>query len=162
MINPVFKVGMPSEFSPEDKNSFLKLLKSQGKIINPSIDKINRCKLLGICVLGDEVISIAAIKVKSSSDFNAEKADLQDLSKEFKYELGYCFTKTNHTGKGYSSRLVNTLIQKISAENLLATTELREDNSMQRILINNGFKQYGNSWKSKIHGGDLGLFLRFV
>jgi hypothetical protein len=43
----------------------------------------------------------------------------------------------------------------------MASTELREDNSMKRILERNKFIQYGNSWRSGIHGGQLGLFLRY-
>ena len=32
---------------------------------------------------------------------------------------------------------------------------------MLHILQKNGFVRYGKTWKSKIHGGELGLFLRY-
>lgn len=44
----------------------------------------------------------------------------------------------------------------------MASTELRIDNAMIRILEKNNFKQFGKPWKSTVHKGTLGLFLKFV
>ncbi|MEO5942416.1 MAG: hypothetical protein ABIP30_15635 [Ferruginibacter sp.] len=70
---------------------------------NPSIDKLNKCKILCVCLVNGDTISIGAIKPKSPSDFSKPKANLLDLSIAFTWELGYCYTDINHVGKGYSS-----------------------------------------------------------
>jgi RimJ/RimL family protein N-acetyltransferase len=84
------------------------------------------------------------------------------MRNEFQIELGYCFTLPDKTGQGYSSTITKMLLDKVRSENLMASTELRSDNSMIRILERNGFKQYGKPWKSGIHKGTLGLYLKFA
>jgi GNAT superfamily N-acetyltransferase len=162
MSEIVYKIGSPKEFSESEKKRFRALLVVQGKVSKPTIEKVNRCYLLCLCKVDNEIISIGAIKPKTNSDFNNNKADLDKLRNDFQKELGYCFTLPNHTGHGYSSALVQQLLKRVEKENLMASTELRLDNSMIRILERNGFKQYGNPWKSGIHNGTLGLFLRYI
>jgi hypothetical protein len=158
----VYKIGSPKDFSESEKKSFLDLLKEQGKVASPTIEKIERCFLLCFCKVDNVVVSIGAVKPKTNSDFNPDKADLENLRNDFHKELGYCFTLTKHTGNGYSSPLVKLLLDKVAHENLMASTELRSDNSMVRILERNGLKQYGRPWKSRIHNGVLGLFLKYI
>ena len=160
MKSITYKIAPPSNFSVSEKEVFLNLLILQNKVTKPTILKIDRCSILGVCKIDDEIVSIAAIKPKTNSDFDSEKADIENMRTEFRLELGYCFTLIAHTGNGYSSSLVKYLIDEVE-ENLMASTELRVDNTMSRILIKNGFRQFGNPWKSKIHGGCLGLFLKF-
>ena len=126
------------------------------------MEKINRCKFICVCIVDGEIISIGAIKPKTNSDFDSNKADLDKFRNDFSLELGYCYTLPDHTGKGYSSSLVKLLLDKFKDTNLMASTELRIDNSMKRILEKNSFKQYGKPWKSSIHNGALGLFLKFI
>lgn len=115
-----------------------------------------------MCKIDDKIVSIGAIKQKTDFDFNSDKADLDYFRNDFNFELGYCFTLPDYTGKGHSSEIVKHLIDKLSSENLMASTELREGNSMKTILERNGFEQRGKKWKSSIHDGELGLFLKFV
>lgn len=156
-----YKIDDPKNFTEEERNTFLNLLKKQNKVSEPTKEKINRCKFICICKVDGEIISIGAIKPKTNSAFDSNKADLDKLRNDFSLELGYCYTAPVHTGKGYSSSLVNLLLAKFSDTNLIASTELRANNSMTRILEKNGFKQYGRPWKSSIHNGTLGLFLKF-
>ena len=162
MADYEFKVDTPKSFSENEKAIFLQLLKKQDKVVNPTIDKINRCNFLGICYKGNLIVSIGAIKPKTNSDFNIEKADLDKIRNEFQLELGYCYTLPSETGKGHSSKIVNLLLSKIAQNNIMASTELNEDNSMKRILERNNFKQQGKPWTSGIHGGQLGLFLKYA
>src|SRR5262245_3901420 len=92
-----YKIGEPKNFSDPEKETFLALLKLQNKVQNPTIDKVNRCLLLCLCKVDNEVVSIGAIKPKTKSDFNSDKADLNSMSKEFEIELGYCFTMQGYT-----------------------------------------------------------------
>ena len=78
----------------------------------------------------------------------------------FKWELGYIFTLPKFRGQKIASRMINKIIERYGNDNLMASTELNPKNSMQKILLNNGFQHYGKTWKSK-HQLDLGLFLKF-
>lgn len=158
----IYKLASPKNISVVDKNTFLKLLIQQGKIVNPTMEKINRCTALCLCKLDNEIISIGAIKPKTSSDFNSDKSGLEKFRNDFSLELGYCFTLSAHTGKGFSSSIVKLLLDDFNNTNIMASTELRLNNSMIRILEKNNFKHFGNPWKSTIHNGTLGLFLKFV
>lgn len=162
MSESTYKLDDPKGFSEEEKQSFLNLLRLQGKMKNPIIEKVNRCRLLCICKVDSLVVSIGAIKPKTNSDFNVEKADLDKMRDEFQIELGYCFTLSDFTRKGISSMIVKMLLDSVKDKNLVASTELRSDNSMIRILKKAGFRQYGKPWKSEIHEGSLGLFLKFA
>lgn len=161
-ITVIYKLGAPEIFSQIEKNDFFQMLVNQNKVKNPSITKLNGCRALCICFENDKMVSIGAIKPKTASDFEKPKADLPSLSNSFNWELGYCYTHPSFERKGYSSQIVKLLVTSICTENLLASTELRVDNSMVHILERNGFKQTGKIWKSGIHEGILGLFLRIV
>lgn len=156
-----YKIDNPKNFTEDEKNIFLDLLKMQNKVIKPTKEKINRCKFICVCKVDGEIISIGAIKPKTDSDFDSNKADLDKFRNDFSLELGYCYTLTDHLGKGYSSAIVKLLLDKCTDINVMASTELRADNSMTRILERNSFNQYGKPWKSSIHNGALGLFLKF-
>ena len=159
----IYKIEKPEKFTVQDKDGFLDLLKQGGKVYNPTLESIERCSLLCLCIIDDKVISIGAIKPKTDSDFNTNKANLGNLRNDFDFELGYCCTLPQYTRQGHSSKIVKLLLDKSEDINLMASTELRANNSMRRILENNGFKQDGKPWKSSMpHGGALGLFLKFV
>lgn len=162
MIEVVYKIDKPKNFSNEERIIFLDMIKQQGKIINPKMERVKRCKLLCICFENGKVVSIGAMKPKSNSDFDSDKADLFKMRSEFENELGYCFTLPKRTGKGYSSTITGILLKEFENENIMASTELRADNPMTRILERNGFKLFGKPWKSGKHGGTLGLYLKFV
>jgi hypothetical protein len=161
MEEPNYKVDSPKKFTETEIHIFLDLLKQQGKVNNPTIEKINRCSLLCIATINDIIVSIGAIKPKTLSDFSTQKADLESESTNFEYEIGYCFTLKDYTNKGFSTKIVTKLLNKRIDSNLMASTEIQESSPMKRILEKNGFKHYGKIWKSSIHGGELGLFLRY-
>ncbi len=159
MSKTSFKIGPPSEFTEDEKLAFVDLLNQQGKVVDPSLLKLNSCKLLAVSFLDNNFVSIGAIKRKTASDFGPTKADLPGLRDQFDWELGYCFTPPEYTGNGYSSEIVEKLIEAAGKIKLIASTEV-SGSSMRGILERNGFKQKGKIWPSGIHGGELGLFLR--
>jgi hypothetical protein len=160
MAEVIYKINGPDTFTKSEKKEFCDLLVKQNKVVDPTIEKIERCTWLCICQVGDRVVSIGAIKPATKMDFNRTHADLAELSKEYDLELGYCYTEPDYTGNGYSSTIVNLLLEKESK--LMASTETRDDNPMIYVLRKFGFKECGKSWKSIIHGGSLGLYLREV
>lgn len=160
MHDVVFKIDTPQQFSDSEKKRFVDLLILQNKVINPNIKRLNRCPLLCACIIDNLIVSIGAIKPKTINDFNVDKANVIDLGNSISFELGYFFTLPNHTKKGYSSVIAQKLVAKSQDLNLMATTEWRDDNPMLKILKKNNFIRFGKSWKSAIHKGELGLFLR--
>ncbi|WBA16713.1 GNAT family N-acetyltransferase [Salinivibrio proteolyticus] len=138
-----------------------KALKRQGKVQGDVSEKADRCKLLCIARIDDEVVGIGAIKVRTKSDFSEQKADLSKLSDDFDWELGYLFTDPAHTGKGIGRNIARLLVDAYGQENLMASTEVSANPRMVKILEALGFRHYGKPWKSAIHDNYLGLFLRF-
>lgn len=46
-----FEVDLPDKFSSKEKEIFCEMLLKQGKVKNPSIDKLNNCKILCVCLV---------------------------------------------------------------------------------------------------------------
>ncbi len=157
-----YKLDTPDNISETDKSVFLELLIQQGKIKRPTLERINHCPLLCTCKINNKMVSIGAIKPKTSNVFDNDKADLDSIRNDFSFELGYCFTLPDLTKKGFSSLVVNLLLDEFKEANIMASTELRLNNPMLQILEKNSFKQFGKPWKSTIHEGTLGLFLKYA
>ncbi|MBK8163121.1 MAG: GNAT family N-acetyltransferase [Gammaproteobacteria bacterium] len=141
--------------------TFAEALRRQGKVQGDLSKKADRCKLLCIARIDEEVVGIGAIKTKTKSDFSEQKADLSELSDDFDWELGYLFTDPEHTRKGIAGNVAKLLVDAHGQDNLMASTEVSANPGMVRILETLGFRHYGKPWKSAIHDNYLGLFLRF-
>jgi GNAT superfamily N-acetyltransferase len=156
-----FKLIYKKNLRESEKKVFAQLLKKQGKVGGDLNSKADRCKFICIATKDGIPISIGGIKKKTKSDFNSEKANIAELESEFEWELGYLFTDENYNKQGIGSFLVKLLINEYGNNNLMASTEVSKNPAMIRILEKNGFKQYGEPWKSGIHSDYLGLFLKF-
>lgn len=53
------------------------------------------------------------------------------------------------------------LLETFGKGNLMASTEVTDNPAMVSILEQLGFQRRGKSWKSNIHGNELGLFLKY-
>ncbi len=160
-----YKIVKKEDLNESEKKAFGEMLRLQGKVYpdeNGGFDsKADRCKFICFVYKKKCLVAIGGIKRPTKSDFSKECANLPELTNDFKSELGYIYTKPEYGGKGIASIIVLKLIEKIGFENLMATTELTNNNRMQGILLKNGFKRYGNTWKS-INDNDLGLFLKNI
>jgi hypothetical protein len=141
-----FKVGKPNEFSYEEIEDFLRLLIQQNQIENPSIEKVNNCLILCFAYFQDELIGIGAIKQVYKTPF--DKAGVSELKGKYNNELGYLFIKEEKElrGKGIAKAICNFLISKIPEENIFATTEQSEENSMIYILQRLNFEKVGETY----------------
>lgn len=160
-MNIQYNIIANKDIQNSNRETFNKLLEIQGKVQGNLSEKADRCKIICIASINDEPIAIGGIKPKTNSDFNKEKADLPNLSKEFEWELGYLFTIEKYCGKGIASNIVRLLIGEFGKNNLMASTEISSNPGMVKILERNGFRHYGKPWSSNIHGNYLGLFLKF-
>ena len=160
MQNIQFVKYLQGEIKTEIATAFVELLKEQDKVQNPSVDKILKCKEICICYFDGKLAAIGAIKPKTASVFKSNKANLEFIASEFEWELGYCYTRKKYRNKGISTYIVRMLLADVGECNLMASTEIYYDNPMVNILEKHGFCLWGQPWKSSIHGGLLGLFLR--
>lgn len=156
------KIGSPENFSNLEIARFLQLLIQQDKVVNPSIAKISRCKILAAGFVDDEMVCIGAIKPKTASDFTEAKANLSELTNFFEWEIGYFFTKPKHEGNKYSSQLLDSLINDYGSDNLMASTEIRDGNRMINALENRNFVQMGQGWLNSKATETLRLFLKMT
>ena len=137
------------------------MLKKQRKVGGELEKKIDRCKLLCIAWVDNDLAAIGAIKEKTLGDFSADKAGLLDLSDDFEWELGYFYTQEKYAGKGMASVIAKLLIEEYGEDNLMASTEITANPPMVKILQKHGFRLCGKPWKSSMHENYLGLFLKF-
>jgi GNAT superfamily N-acetyltransferase len=150
-----------NDFNKNHRGILASLLKKQRKVQGDFDQKIDRCKLICIAWVDNDVAAIGAIKEKTLLDFSAEKAGLPDLSDDFEWELGYFYTQEKYAGKGIASMIAKLLIEEYGKENLMASTEITANPAMVNILQKNGFRLFGKPWKSNIHENYLGLYLKF-
>ncbi|MEO3402391.1 hypothetical protein AAFN85_00710 [Mucilaginibacter sp. CAU 1740] len=155
-----YKIDRPEMFSNAEKQLFLKLLIKQNKVRNPTLEKIARCKILGIASFQEDVIAIGAIKPKTKSDFQIAKANIPTLSEKFAWEVGYFYTVPKFEGNRISSGIFDRLLEVYGDGNLMASTEIRRGNRMFQMLLNRQFKQAGSIWNSELSENKLQLFLR--
>lgn len=160
MNDKTFKIGKPSDFTDEQISDFVELLEKQGKVKDPSENRVKRCKYLAMGFSWGRPVSIGAIKQKTAIDFTPAKANLPELAKDYEWEAGYFFTEPEFQGKGFSSMILNQLLALYGSGRLMASTEIREGNTMINSLERRNFKQVGSIWKSVTSGNDLRLFLR--
>ncbi len=155
-----YKIYNKEEITDDIADDFLKLLKKQEKVRNPNTNKIKLCRQIILCYVENNFAGIGALKPKTRSDFNILKADLPNLEEKFEWELGYFYTDPNYRKLGIASIMTKLLLYGKENENFLATTEIYNTNPMIYILEKHGFRQCGKVWKSTIHDGVIGLFLK--
>mgnify|MGYP001370862881 CR=1 FL=1 len=155
-----FEIFETESITDKLAQQYVALLDEQGKVNAPNASRIKRCKLIALATVESRIIGVGAIKKKTNSDFHTDKANVPKLAEQFDWELGYCYTKNDFEGQGISSFIVKNLLNKIGNINLMTSTELYPKNSMIRIIEKYGFRQIGTPWKSSIHDGLLGLFIR--
>ena len=146
----VYKIFDKASISTEIANIFISMLKKQGKVEPPTIEKIKACRQVVLCYSDRILVGIGAIKTKTKSDFSINKSDLGNLEKKFAWELGYFYIEEKYRKLGIASTIAKLLMFDKQDENILASTELFNDNSMIRILAKYGFKQYGKPWNSRL------------
>lgn len=157
-----YEIIRKEELNDNIRTIFAEALNKQGKVMKYGLDKkADRCKVLCIVKINEDIAGIGAIKEKTKSDFSKEKASVPELSDNFEWELGYFYTDPKYYGKGIATNITRSLIDAYGSGNLMASTEISANPAMVKILEKFGFRLFGNPWKSSIHENYLGLFLKF-
>ena len=156
-----YEIIRKEELSDNIRTIFAGALKKQGKVKGDLDKKADRCKVLCIAKINEDIAGIGAIKTKTKTDFYKEKASVPELSDNFEWELGYFYIDPNYSGKGIATNIARSLIDAYGSGNLMASTEVSANPAMVKILEKFGFRLFGKPWKSGIHKNHLGLFLKF-
>jgi len=156
-----YNIIKKEELSDHTRTIFAEALKKQGKVKGNLSIKADRCKIICIAKINEDIAGIGAIKVKTESDFSNEKASVPELSNAFEWELGYLYVNPDYSGKGIATNITRILIDAYGNGNLMASTEISANPAMVKILEKFGFRLFGKPWKSGIHKNYLGLFLKF-
>jgi len=158
----VFKIGRSSEFSKNNLNDFLVLLKEQGQVLNPDLDKIKLSKTLCVVYWDNKPIGIGAIKQVYKTPF--VKAKVHELAEKFDYELGYLYIVNNNVyrGIGLGKTICRLLMKSIGDENIFATTEENEKNPMKHILTNLGFYRAGQTYQGRKTNKKIALYVKSI
>jgi hypothetical protein len=156
-----FHIIEKKDFDEDHRKILARMLEQQGKVKGDLDQKIDRCKLICIVDIENDVAAIGAIKQKTELDFSPEKADLPGLANDFEWELGYLYAQENYVSRGIASTIAKLLIKEYGEGNLMASTEITANPAMVNILEKNGFRLFGKPWKSSIHENYLGLYLKF-
>jgi len=144
-----YKIDKADNFSTAEKNCFLELLIRQGKVSEPTPEKIESCPYLCIASFDSKIIGIGALKQIYMTPF--DNAGVADLKPKFNIELGYLYVLDNQDGisfrgLGIGKSITRFLLTQKNNKNIFATTEFNETNPMLHILRKFGFTSIGNPY----------------
>ena len=106
-MNIEYQIVLKENITDSHRIIFSQLLKEQGKVKDDLTLKADRCKMICLVLIDKVAVAIGGIKVKTLSDFSVEKANLPEVSKHFKWELGYLYTNPDFTKRGIASSMTN-------------------------------------------------------
>lgn len=144
-----YKIDKAESFSASERESFLDLLMRQGKVSNPTLEKIGSCPYLCIANIDNRMIGIGALKHIYNTPF--DDAGVTNLKTKFCLELGYLYVldsqdDKNLRGMGIGKNITRLLLKQEINKNIFATTELNATNPMLHILHNFGFMSIGKPY----------------
>lgn len=141
-----FFIKQPSDCSQKEINDFYEMVLEGGQDVKETIkDGVNRSYLLGFHYVKNDLIGIAAIKKPMDywKSFILKNAKLTNFINKIKFEFGYVYTRPEFENNKICSNLTRSLLKKVDAVNIFATTKTT-NKKMIHILEKNGFKKYGN------------------
>src|SRR5690606_28750684 len=130
---------------------FRVLLDKQGQV-DSSEGKAECCFKICLVKLDGNAIGIGALKQVYKTPFDYAK--IPEIKENYNYELGYLFVdkdniKANFQGLGIGKYITKLRLNEIKNENVFATTELNEKNSMYHILKSFNFESIGKTYKGQ-------------
>ncbi|MCK7591327.1 hypothetical protein M0G43_12135 [Subsaxibacter sp. CAU 1640] len=146
-----YLVKSSKDLTKEEIRQFRVLLDKQGQV-DSSEGKAERCFKICLVKLDGNAIGIGALKQVYKTPFDYAK--IPEIKENYNYELGYLFVdkdniKANFQGLGIGKYITKLLLNEIKNENVFATTELNEKNSMYHILKSFNFESIGNTYKGQ-------------
>lgn len=153
-------VKKPSECTPDELNTFQKLVEEGGEVTPHRLrERIEQAAAL-VFINDSGCIAVGSIKQPNNSykeDVFA-KAGVAKESKFFNYELGWLYVKPEARGVGLGHRLMRAVIAYLGGTSCYATTRENND-SMRHLLSQYNFTRLGSPYPSK-NGYSLVLYTK--
>ncbi|TOD54472.1 GNAT family N-acetyltransferase [Vibrio parahaemolyticus] len=154
------EINNPNTFSKRQLDEFEQIVVEAGEVqaagFRELMESAHRLVLLYV---DGQLAATGAIKIPRTSYRNRVflKASVSEYSEQFPYEAGWIFVSSEHRRKGFSTLIVNAIIEELAGEKCYATT--RADNfAMHEIFRRTNFSKLGADYKSSNGNYNLGLF----
>ncbi len=140
------KIFKPENCSDAQLKTFYEIVVDGNQVnANGLLNRIKTADFLSFCELDDKVVGVASIK---NPDINYkktifEKANVEELADDYRYEIGYAVTKETHRRKGISEELIKFLIENSTSKSFFATTK---NDGMRHLLEKIGFEKLGDNY----------------
>ena len=152
-------VKSPHEYSDAEFSAFEKLVIDAGEVQAEGFsDLLMRShRLISLYVEG-ELVATGAIKNprKTYKEKVFNKAKVSELSSQYTFEAGWIVVEEKHRRKGYSTQIVNTIVQELNGEHCFATVRVNNE-GMNYIFSSQSFNKLGFDYESVNGDYSLGL-----
>ncbi len=114
-------------------------------MVNRLENRIKGADFLSFCESENELVGVASIKNPDNAykKDTFRKANVEELSDNYNFEIGYAVTKESHRRKGISEQLIKSLIKNSNSKSFYATTK---NDGMPRLLEIIGFAKLGDNY----------------
>ncbi|MCK4912142.1 MAG: N-acetyltransferase [Candidatus Omnitrophica bacterium] len=142
-------VKSPKECSKEEINEFIKLVSEGGEVdIRGLEERVQRARNL-FFLKNPHLVAISAIKRFYQQYKNSifEKAGCSDIANDYKFEMGWMYTKPISRRKGFSRDLLEVMLNQLKGISCY-TIVGSENHIMQHMLESHGFNKVGKEYSS--------------
>ena len=157
----VFKVGMPANFSADEKLAFAALVEGAGEVEGGLLQRLNEARSLVMLGPVSGLVGVAAIKQPPLNRRHRifEKAGVDLDPKDFAYEFGWAVVAEDYRGKHYTGLITDAALGTIEAS-LVYSTSRTDKFAMHHTLEKRGFKRLGRDYPALREGDFIALFCR--
>ncbi|MBM4910120.1 N-acetyltransferase [Vibrio parahaemolyticus] len=153
-------IKSPQECSTSEIETFTRLTVEGGQVSPDGLERrIRQAEKLVFVYQDDTCIAIAGLK-NPLSQYKSKvfkSAGVEDQVTNYKYEVGYIFSKV----AGVGNELMKAVVEAAGDAKVFATT--RDSNSvMQHLLPKYGFERLGDSYWNNSNEYLLGLFAQKI
>lgn len=145
------EIKKPSECTKAELEAFAKLVTEGGQVGRSGLERlIRRAKLLGFAYEGNELVSISAVKRSSwlyIRDVFA-KANEPDEAIDYKYEVGWGFTRPEYRNRGIHECMVDLMLENMRGTNLFLTTGIN-NRPVSAIFTKRQFQKCGSPYQGR-------------
>ena len=142
------KVKSPQQSTDSEIEAFISLVIEGGQVAISGLEgRIKNSKLLGFAYENGQLVGVRAIKkpVESYKQRVFKKSGVPEMSKRYKYEVGYAYTSPNMRNKGVYKDMTKEMFKGLKYP-VYATTR-STNKTVIKTLEKNGFVITGEPFK---------------
>lgn len=151
------EIKRPSECTARELEDFACLVAQGGQVARSGLEqRIRRAKYLAFAYVEGELAAVAAVK-KASWFYIRDvfgKANEPARGNDFKYELGWGYTRPKYRNRGIHQCLVDLLLENVRDINIFGTTGTANE-AIMSILQKRGFVMCGSPYPGKTEAKQL-------